>query len=145
MTDAPPDRAGWFWEMADGRRPPPPAVRLLGYTLTRIDPERGAVEASFEAKPDFLNSMGNIQGGFLAAMLDATLGSAVGCTLPEGTIAPTLELKISYLRPAAAGPLYGRGRVVHRGGSVAFLDGELRDAEGALIATATSTVRIIAR
>jgi uncharacterized protein (TIGR00369 family) len=145
MTDDPPDRSGWFWQMADGRRPPPPAIQLLGYALTRIDPEHGAVEASFDAKPEFVNSMGAIQGGFLAAMLDATLGSALGCTLPAGTIAPTLELKINYIRAATVGRLCGSGRVVHRGNGVAFLEGELRDSADELIATATSTVRLIAR
>jgi hypothetical protein len=33
--------------------------------------------------------------------------------------------------------------VVHRGGSIAFLAGELRDAAGELLATATATARII--
>jgi acyl-coenzyme A thioesterase PaaI-like protein len=33
--------------------------------------------------------------------------------------------------------------VVHRGGSTAFLAGELRDETGDVLATATATVRII--
>jgi acyl-coenzyme A thioesterase PaaI-like protein len=39
--------------------------------------------------------------------------------------------------------LIGEGRVVSRGGSVAFLAGELRTEEGVLIATATATARIV--
>lgn len=120
-------------------------MRTLGATLTRIDPERGEVDADFVAAPEFVNSMGYVQGGFLAAMLDATLGSALACTLPAGTIAPTLELKVNYLRPATAGRLRGSGRIVHRGGSVAFLAGELCNEEGDLLATATCTVRIVKR
>lgn len=129
--------------MVEGRCPPPPAAQLIGFELTRIDPEAGETEATFAARPEFVNSMGRIQGGYVAAMLDAAVGSALGCTLPPGTIAPTLELKVSYIRSAVPGRLLGRGRVVHRGGGVAFLEGELRDEDGELIATATSTARLI--
>jgi uncharacterized protein (TIGR00369 family) len=129
--------------MAEGFGEAPPAVRLLGFALTGVDAERGEVEATFDATPQFLNSMGTVQGGFLAAMLDAALGAAIGCTLPAGVVAPTLELKVSYLRPATAGRLTGRGRVVHRGSSIAFLDGELRNGDGEILATATSTARLI--
>ncbi len=51
-------------------------------------------------------------------------------TLDDGEFAPTLELKVSFLRPAAPGRMVGTGRVVHRGGSIAFLAGELKDHEG---------------
>jgi uncharacterized protein (TIGR00369 family) len=64
-------------------------------------------------------------------------------TLPDGQVAPTLELKVSFLRPALPGRITGTGRVVHRGGSIAFLEGELRDEAGELLATATATARII--
>ena len=87
--------------------------------------------------------MGNVQGGFLSAMLDDTLGPALVATLPDGEFAVTLELKVSFLRPAVPGRITGTGRVVHRGGSVAFLAGDLRDDAGQLLATATATARII--
>jgi acyl-coenzyme A thioesterase PaaI-like protein len=35
--------------------------------------------------------------------------------------------------------------VVHRGGSIAFLEGELRDPSEALLATASTTVKIVRR
>ncbi len=87
--------------------------------------------------------MGSVQGGSLAAMLDATLGPALVATLPDGEVAPTLELKVSFLRPASPGQITGIGRVVPRGGSIAFLAGELRDQAGEVPATATATARII--
>jgi uncharacterized protein (TIGR00369 family) len=64
-------------------------------------------------------------------------------TLPPGQFAPTLELKVSLLRPARPGRLIGTGRVVHRGGTIAFLEGSLRDVDGQLVATATATARVI--
>jgi uncharacterized protein (TIGR00369 family) len=70
-------------------------------------------------------------------------GPALAVTLGDGEFAPTLELKVSFLRPASPGRIIGTGRVVHRGGSIAFLAGELRDDTGDVLATGTATVRII--
>ena len=136
-------RSGWFWDFIAGRKPAPAAAATLGWELSWIAPERGEIEVFFDASEKFVNPMGNIQGGFLAAMLDDTLGPALVATLGDGAFAPTLELKVSFLRPAAPGRLVCTGRVVHRGGSIAFLAGELRNESGDLLATATATARII--
>jgi len=136
-------RSGGIWEFLAGRQPAPPAAATLGWQLSWIAPERGEIEVFFEALPAFTNPMGNVQGGFLAAMLDDTLGPALAATLDDGEFAPTLELKVSFLRPAVPGRITGTGRVVHRGGSIAFLAGELRDGAGKVLATASATVRII--
>ena len=87
--------------------------------------------------------MGNVQGGLLAAMLDDTMGPALVATLPAGQFAPTLEMKISYFEPAKVGVLWGHGRVVKRGGSTAFLEGDLTDDDGRLLARASATARVI--
>ena len=50
-----------------------------------------------------------------------------------------LEISMSLLKPVPAGPLVGRGRVVRRGRKVIFLESELFDAAGTLLARATST------
>jgi uncharacterized protein (TIGR00369 family) len=143
MSQSPVRRSGPFWEVLEGRRPAPRAAATLGWELSWVAPERGEIEVFFDARDSFTNPMGNVQGGFLAAMLDDTLGPALVATLPDGQFAPTLELKVSFLRPAAPGRITGTGRVVHRGGSIAFLAGELRDEAGELLATATATARIV--
>jgi uncharacterized protein (TIGR00369 family) len=143
MNTTPVPRGGPFWEFMDGRRPAPPAAETLGWTLSWVAPERGEIEVAFEAGHAFTNPMGNVQGGFLAAMLDDTLGPALVATLPDGEFAPTLELKVNFLRPVEPGRLTGTGKVVHRGGTIAFLSGELRDETGQPVATATATARII--
>ncbi len=132
-----------FWDFLAGRRPAPGAAKTLGWELSWVAPERGEIEVFFAATEDFVNPMGNVQGGFLAAMLDDTLGPALVATLNDREFAPTLELKVSFLRPAAPGRIVGTGRVVHRGGSIAFLAGELRDETGELLATGTATARPI--
>jgi uncharacterized protein (TIGR00369 family) len=138
-------REGPFWDVMEGRKPPPPAAVTLGFKLREIDPERGTISVQFEAKQEFLNPLGVVQGGFVAAMLDDTLGPALVCTLPPGQFAPTIELKVNFIRPAPLGTLIGEGRVVARGSTIAFLAGELRTQQGELVATASATARIVKR
>jgi uncharacterized protein (TIGR00369 family) len=138
------DRIGPFWDALAGRAPMPPAAVTVGWELIEVNPERGTIEVAFVATEAFTNPMGNVQGGFLTAMLDDTLGPALVATLEPEQFAVTLELKVSFLRATRPGRLTGRGRVVHRGGTIAFLEGSLADAEGAIVATATATARIVA-
>jgi uncharacterized protein (TIGR00369 family) len=135
-------RQGPFWDVMEGRAEPPPAAVLLGWKLVEIDPDQGTIEVAFEASERFLNPAGVVQGGFLAAMLDDTLGPALVATLGDGEWAPTADLHVQFLRPVKPGALRGHGRVVKRGRDVAFLEGELRDAEGEIVASATATAVI---
>jgi uncharacterized protein (TIGR00369 family) len=135
-------RTGLFWDVRAGRVPPPPAAVLLGWELVGVDPERGTIEVAFQADERFVNPVGVIQGGFLAAMLDDTLGPALVATLPENQFAPTLDLHVQFLRPARPGKLLGRGRIVKRGKEVCFLAGELLGPDGEPVAVATATARI---
>ena len=136
-------RSGYFWDVMEGRKAPPPAAELLGFSLLAIDEANGAIRVRFTARPEFANPIGMVQGGFLAAMLDDTLGPALQATLEPDQFAPTLELKVNFIAPARPGALIADGRVVARGGSIAFLAGELRSEDGTLVATATATARIV--
>ena len=135
-------RQGPFWDVMEGRADPPPAAKLLGWRLIEVDPDDGTIQVAFTATGQFLNPAGTVQGGFLAAMLDDTLGPAVVATLADGEWAPTANLNVQFLKPAQPGELRGSARIVRRGRDVAFLAGELRDAEGDLVATATATAVI---
>jgi len=135
-------REGPFWDFLAGRAAPPPAAVLLGWELVSVDPEAGTIEVAFTASEQFRNPVGVIQGGFLAAMLDDTLGPALVATLGPGQFAPTTDLHVQFLRPARPGRLTGRGRIVRRGKDVAFLAGELYDEAGQMVATATATAQI---
>ncbi len=122
-----------------GRRPRLPAVSPRLQELVSIDPDAGTIAVAFAATDQFLNPAGVIQGGFVAAMLDDTMGPALVATLGPGQFAPTTDLHVQFLRPARPGRLIGRGRVVRRGRDVAFLAGELADDSGELVAVATAT------
>ena len=136
------DRKAYFWQVMDGHLPPPGAAATLGIRFTHIDAESGTIDTTFEANAGFTNPAGHVQGGFLAAMLDDTMGPALAAMLAEGEIAPTLNLNVSFERPAKVGTLHGKGRVLKRGRDVCFLAGELyQDGQRVASATATALVR----
>jgi uncharacterized protein (TIGR00369 family) len=143
MSEQTPSRTGPFWDAVEGRGPMPAVASLLGWQLEAVDPLERTITVRFEARPEFTNPQGNVQGGMLAAMLDDTMGPALVASLPPGKFVPTLEMKVSYLTPAEVGPLWGHGRVVHAGRTNAFVEGDLVDAEGRLIARGSATVRIV--
>jgi len=119
-----------------------PVARLLGATglAWHAADERAVI--AFEARPEFCNLMGNVQGGLLTAMLDMAMAFGVICALDEGFVVPSLEIKTSYVAPARPGRLIGEGRPVRRGRNVAFMEGKLADESGRLIATASATGQI---
>ena len=108
--------------------------------MLAVDQARRRVEVGFEASAETMaNPMRQIQGGYLCAMLDECM--SVACMVASGMthVAPTLEMKTSFFRPAFPGPLKGVGTVVRWGKTIAFTEGELYDAEGRLLAKASGT------
>lgn len=136
-----PDKNAFFWLIMDGKLPPPKSAATLGASFVSVDAEAGVIEMEFDAREEFLNPAGVIQGGFLAAMLDDTMGPAVSATLAAGEFAPTLNLNVQFHRPARKGKLKAVGRVVTRGSGICYLSSELFQ-EGRLVATATATAAI---
>lgn len=136
------DRQAFFWRVMAGELPPPLAFQALGGRIVHVDAEAGTVETEFLAPQSFANPAGHVQGGFLAAMLDDTLGPALAATLARGLFAPTLQLSVTFLRPARIGLLQGTGRVLRRGRDACHLAGELRQGcEVVASALATALVR----
>jgi uncharacterized protein (TIGR00369 family) len=114
---------------------------MLGWKAIELEP--GHVRVRYTARPEFANPQGAIQGGFLAAMLDDAMGPALFTTLGAQDFAPTIEMKVNFLRGARPGALIAEGSVVHKTSSLAFLEGTLTTEDGELVAKATATARII--
>ncbi|HEY8765842.1 MAG TPA: PaaI family thioesterase [Dehalococcoidia bacterium] len=102
----------------------------------------GHVRVRYEAREAFYKLQGVVQGGFLAAMLDDAMGPAAFTLLDEGSFAPTLEMKVSFVRPARAGPVIAEGHVLHQSRRFVHVEGRLTTEDGQLIATATATLVI---
>ncbi|WP_206446671.1 PaaI family thioesterase [Agrococcus sp. KRD186] len=128
--------------MLAGELPGPPIADRMGFTLESVDPGT----AVFRCTPDesHANPIGAIHGGLVCTLLDSALGCAAHTTLPAGTGYTSIELKVSYLRPVRAGDeLTCTGTVVKPGRRVVFAEGEVTDASGRVVATASGTLLVM--
>ena len=120
-----------------------PCGETLGLRCIRFQSEPPEIEIEFEAKYEFTHSEGQVvQGGFVAAMLDAPMAHLLMGLYEEAIMPMTLDINISYLAPSKPGKLNCVAEVVQRGKSTAFMSSRLYQQEK-LVATATSTVKIV--
>nr|WP_246333474.1 PaaI family thioesterase [Stenotrophomonas tumulicola] len=129
--------------IAAGGRPP------IGDSLDFTFTEAGDGWAVFTGTPGIgaYNPIGTIHGGYAATLLDSACGCAVHSKLSAIQAYTTLELKVSYLRPITTdtGPLRAEGRTLSVGRRAAFAEATLKDANGRIYASATSTLLVMER
>jgi uncharacterized protein (TIGR00369 family) len=125
--------------ISKGELPGAPIAALLGITPIDIGPGY----AIFQGEPTLAhyNPSGAVHGGYAATMLDSAVGCAIHTMLPAGKGYTTLELKINYIRAMThqTGPVRAEGKVVNVGSQVGIAEGRIVDADGKLIAFATTT------
>ena len=117
----------------------PPCTETLGMRLIHVDQAAMTCRFEFEAGNAFANPTGAIQGGFLCAMLDEAMSTAAIIASNVTMNAPTLEMKVSFLRPLFVGKAMAEARILKWGKSTCFIEADLFDSEGKLIARASAT------
>jgi uncharacterized protein (TIGR00369 family) len=121
----------------------PPSSKLLGWHLLDARPEQGWIRIGFDGKREFCNPAGFIQGGILGAMLDDTMGPAVFVMTDGRLYTATITMTVNFLAPAKVGRIVGEANVTQLGKTVAFVEGRLTADDGTLLATATSSARLV--
>jgi uncharacterized protein (TIGR00369 family) len=117
--------------------PLPPIARLLGFALKAVEPGRAVFE--MEAEERHHNPMGTLHGGVYCDLADLAMGYAYAATLADGETFTTVELKINFLRAVRRGRLTAEARVVKAGSAVGFVECDVTDEAGRLVARASST------
>jgi uncharacterized protein (TIGR00369 family) len=117
----------------------PPTGILFGTKILEVDQAEGRVRQSFEIDERFCNPRGTVQGGIVTALLDDCAAFAGIVALGEPGFIASLELKTSFFAAAMPGTLYAEGRCLKMGRAACFLEAELCDAEGKILAKMTST------
>jgi uncharacterized protein (TIGR00369 family) len=127
--------------IVDGRLPPPPFAALVGADLVSIDDGM----AVFRCTPDesTYNPLGLVHGGVLCTLLDSAAGCAVHTQLPAGVGFSSIEIKVSFLRPANGAALEIEGQALRVGRQVAFAEAHARDEAGKLVGHATSSIALL--
>jgi uncharacterized protein (TIGR00369 family) len=115
----------------------PPIARLLGFVVKSIEPGHAVFE--MEADERHHNPMGTLHGGVYCDLADAAMGYAYAATLGEGETFTTIELKINFLRAVRKATLTAEARVVKAGGTLGYVECDVKDETGRLVARAAST------
>jgi uncharacterized protein (TIGR00369 family) len=123
--------------MAHVERKDVPVARLIGFDVEERAEGRAVV--TLAAGRQHANPMGTLHGGILCDIADAAMGMAFASTLAPGESFTTIELKINFFRPVWEAQLRAEGKVVRRGSTIGYVECEVTDEEGRLVAKAAST------
>lgn len=125
---------------------PIPFMELLGIEYLRL--ESCGSRIALDLRTELTNSHGLGHGGVTMTLLDVVMAMAARAPADghgkAATGVMTLEMKTSFMRPAR-GKLIAEGRRLHVTTSLAFCEGEVRDAHGELVAHATGTFKVLHR
>jgi uncharacterized protein (TIGR00369 family) len=97
----------------------------------------------------FANPVGIIQGGFVAAFADSAMGAAsvtYAAAQERKVFSANAEIKVSFLKPAKVGAtLTCTAYVISGGRRAAFIEADVTDGDGTLVAKASSTYLLTPR
>lgn len=118
-----------------------PFVTHMGLELVLF--EGGQSQVDYVPKPEHLNSFAVTHGGAVMTLMDVALATAARSVTPDMGVV-TIEMKTSFMQPAR-GKLSGKGRLMHRTATMAFVEATIFDAEGRACAHGSGTFKYVKR
>ena len=121
--------------------------RYLGVTID--DAKSGWVRLRVEVRDELRNAPGApVHGGVMSALVDMAVGGALA-TIHEasagGVGQTTLDLNVSFLAAATAGPIFAEGKILRRGRTIVFGEATVTDAGGRVCAVGRATYMIVSK
>ena len=117
-----------------------PISQLIGLEVQPGPPGEALVFLNVDQRMH--NPMGFVHGGVIALLADAAMGIAFGRTLEDQRGFATIDLRTSFLRPLKESRLKAEAKLVARGLRIGFLECNITDSRGKLIATATCSCTV---
>ena len=112
-------------------------ARLLGLDITYGEAD---CTVRCEVKEFMYNPQGSLHGGLIATILDISMGHLL---THKAGVGMTLQMNTQYIKPARSGIVQARATFLRRGRSINYLESRMTDPEGELMASATSTWRLL--
>ena len=110
---------------------------LVGFQVERLS-EGGAILA-MTVQDHHRQIHGVVHGGVTAALADTAGAFAAYTVAPKGVELATIELKINYLLPIAAGKVMAEGKVLRAGRNFIVVECDVRNEQGDAVAKALMT------
>jgi uncharacterized protein (TIGR00369 family) len=104
---------------------------------------KGTARLSVPVEKHLTNSLGTVHGGVIMSLLDVALCTAARTLHPESVGVITINLSTSFIGAGSGAKLYAEARVMKDGRSMSFVEGEAKNEDGALVAKAVATVRVL--
>jgi uncharacterized protein (TIGR00369 family) len=111
------------------------------------DAGEGWIRLRLRIRDELRNGAGApLHGGVLSSLIDAAVGGALG-TVHEanqgGVGQATLDLNITYIGAAREGAIIAEGRIIRKGGTIAFGEADIRSEAGDLLARGRVTYMLL--
>ncbi len=132
-TPASPEKIAWLEQAIQTV----PYARLMGIELEDVGV--GESTLSLAIRPELSQNHGVVHGGALASLIDTATAFAILTLLEPEEKVTTVDLTISYLRPAIRGKLMATAKVIRRGRRLFTVSAEVFDDSKSLLTTALST------
>jgi uncharacterized protein (TIGR00369 family) len=110
-----------------------------------VEASAGEVTVAMDVRDRHVNLQGLVHGGMLAILADTACGLSIRSSMEPGRLHVTTDLDIHFLAPARPGRLFGRGKAIRIGRSLAFAEASIEDGEGRLLARAQSRFSVSGR
>ncbi len=121
----------------------PKFIHMFGGRVVAVDKAAGTLAFEFDISTDFCHSVDIVQGGFITAMLDAAMAHVVLAQGADIVNVASLDVNTSYLEVTRAGYLRAEARIIKSTYKTAFLESQLYDGSGTLLAVASSVAKVI--
>jgi uncharacterized protein (TIGR00369 family) len=118
-----------------------PYFTLLSMEIKDLGWGESLIEILVQEK--HLQPFGMVHGGVFSSLIDAAAFWAVYTQIPQDVGMTTVELKLNYLAPLAAGRMIATGKSIRTGKTLCLGEASIRNEEGLLLAHGTSTMMII--
>ncbi len=112
--------------------------QLLGVRLKGLEGNHYVIE--LDVTEQHLHRAGRVHGGIYLSLLDIVMARASRASLDENSFMPTLQINANFLASASGGCITGRGRVISRTKRTCYVEGELSDQNGRLLARGSATM-----
>ena len=124
-------------DLIQGKVSPPPIAQLLGLKVT--DFCEGCTTVEMEATNKLWNPMNTLHGGVYCDLADIAMGFSFLTTLNKDELFTTVDLRINYLKPVTTGKLIATSKIIKRGKRLGYVECEIVNEQGKLVAKASST------